>query len=460
MKLRTLSGAALLFLSSTLYAQDDPLAGYPSVPETEVLASVRQAGPGVRSADLALDAAQAVLVQARAKQGITVGESAGYARQQASPSTSAAATGNIFKGSVAAEGPQTSLAVTGQQTPSTSGSTTTWGLSGSQVLWDGYVGGAPSGQVRVAEAAYQVAQVARAQAVRTALYAARQAYYTLLADQKTLLVRQATLKQAAENLSQEQGLAAAKRATDLDVLQMQVAKRQAELDLRSTVMQIETDRKNLSILAGWPLDKTYVAADGTAPTPQAATADEAVAIAQTSRAEIRTLAAQLEAAKIQDALQAAAWSPVVTLNGAVTATPGSGTGTSSQAASVGVDVSLPSVWDGGATSAAKKQTANQVAQYAIQLEQQRLAITVEVQKDWFDIQDAQDRLELAKSNVEQATGEYHVESLKYSVGLETTLDVLTAFTAMTTAQVALEQANNTVILAILTFNNALGREEP
>jgi outer membrane protein TolC len=53
-----------------------------------------------------------------------------------------------------------------------------------------------------------------------------------------------------------------------------------------------------------------------------------------------------------------------------------------------------------------------------------------------------------------------MESLKFSVGLETTLDVLTAFTAMTTAQVALEQASSAVTLAVLTFNNALGREEP
>jgi outer membrane protein TolC len=446
-------------MASGVYAQDDPLAGYPVVGEPEVLAAVRQAGPSVRAADLALEAAQAVLVQARAKQGLSVAESAGYERQQASPSTSTAATGNTFKGAVSAGGPQTSLAVTGQQTPTTTGSTTTWGLSGSQVLWDGYVGGTPSGQVRVAEAAYQVARATRAQAVRTALFDARQAYYTLLADQKTLQVRQATLKQAAENLAREQGLAAAKRATDLDVLQMQVAKRQAELDLRSTVMQIDTDRKNLSILAGWPLDKTYVAVEGTAPTPQAASADEAVSIALAQRSEIRSLAAQLESAKIQDAIQAATWSPVVTLTGGVSTSQGGST-TSTQVASVGVDVALPSVWDGGASSAARKQTTNQVAQYEIQLEQQRLSVTVEVQKAWFGIEDARDRLELAKSNVEQATGEYRMESLKFSLGLETTLDVLTAFTTMTTAQVALEQANNSVILAVLTFNNALGREEP
>ena len=454
-----LQGALCLLLATRLWAQDDPLAGYPAVAVADVIAAVRQAGPAVKTADLVLDAAQAALIQARAKQGLTVGESAGYAWQQASSATTTTATGNSWKGGVSVSGPQTSVAVTGQQSPTISGTASTVGVSASQVVWDGYLGGAPSAQVKIAEAGYAIAKETRDQAVLSAAYDAQQAYYTLLADQKTLLVRQATLKQAAENLSHEQGLFAAKRATDLDVLQMKVTQRQAELDLRSALVQIETDRKNLSILAGWPLDKTYVVTDGTAPVPLASTVDEAVRIALASRAEMRTLAAQLEAARIQDALQAVWWSPVVSVSGGV-GTSQTGSGTPVQTASVGVDVALPPVWDGGAGVAAHRQSSNLVTQYQVQQEQQRLAITVEIQKDWFAIQDARDRLDLAQSNVEQATGEYKMESLKLSVGLETTLDVLTAFTAMTTAQVQLEQAKSTAILAVLTFNNALGREEP
>jgi outer membrane protein TolC len=40
--------------------------------------------------------------------------------------------------------------------------------------------------------------------------------------------------------------------------------------------------------------------------------------------------------------------------------------------------------------------------------------------------------------------------------LETTLDVLTAFTTLITAEVGLEQAKSNYILAVLTFNNVLG----
>jgi outer membrane protein TolC len=438
---------------------DDPLAGYPSVTVADATAAVRQSGPAIRTANLVLDAAQAALVQARAKQGLTVGESAGYSYQQASSTTATTASGNVLRGGVSVSGPQTTVAATGQQSPSSAGTSSTLGVSASQVVWDGYLGGTPSGEVKIAEANYRIAQAAQVQAVAAGVFAAQQAYYTLLADQKTMLVRQATLKQAAENLSQEQGLFAAKRATDLDVLQMRVIERQAELDQRSTLMQIDADRKSLSILAGWPLDKTYVVADGTAPGVQAASSEEGVRIALASRAEMLTLAAQLETARIQDAIQAAAWSPVVTVSGGV-GTSATGSGTPVQTASVGVDVALPPIWDGGALSAAKRQSSNLVSQYQIQQEQQGLSITVEIQKDWFAVQDARDRLDLAKSNADQATGEYKLEALKLSVGLETTADVLTAFTTMTTAQVQLEQAKNTAILAVLTFNNALGREEP
>jgi len=445
----------MLFAAADLCAQEaDPLAGYPAVMPDEVVAAVRQAGPAVKAAELTLDAAQAALIQAKAQQGLTVGESAGYTRQQGSGTD--AASGNVLAGGVSVAGPQTSVVVSGLQSPTVSGSSTTLSVSGSQVLWDGYAGGTPSGQTRVAQDNYRVAEAARSQAVSEAVLAAQQAYYTLLADQKTLLVRQATLKQAAENLSREQGLQAAQRATDLDVLQMRVASRQAELDLKSTLAQIDADRKTLSILAGWPLDKLYVVSEGTAPTPLAASADEAVTAALSARPELRTLAAQIDAARITEAIAAAAWSPVVTLNGGVNTSSGN---TSTQIATVGVNVALPPLWDGGAASASRRQASDVVAQYLIQQEQQRANITVEVQKDWFAMQDARDRLELAQSNVEQATGQYKMEALKLSVGLETTLDVLTAFTAMTTAQVALEQAKTAAILAVLTFNHALGREE-
>ena len=77
----------------------------------------------------------------------------------------------------------------------------------------------------------QIAQVTYDATLKNVIYQVKQAYYTLLGDQNTVLVRQASVNQAEQNLSYYEGLLAAGRATQLDVLQSQVALTQAQLDL-------------------------------------------------------------------------------------------------------------------------------------------------------------------------------------------------------------------------------------
>ena len=49
-----------------------------------------------------------------------------------------------------------------------------------------------------------------------------------------------------------------------------------------------------------------------------------------------------------------------------------------------------------------------------------------------------------------------LQKAKRAVGLETTLDVLTAFSTLITAQVGLQQAKSTYLLAVLNLNNVMG----
>lgn len=474
-------GAAVLVLflcGGVLGAQapapssDDPLAGLPVVGVDEAVQAALHGGPGVKTAQLALDAAGAALVQARAKQGLTVGESAGYvysgttegtaptlsANSGAAQAGSSPTLGSNVKGGVTVSGPESSLGVSALQSlpQNSTDRVTSFGLSGSQVLWDGTPGGSAGANVKLAEDAYKAASATQAAAVKTAVYQVQQAYYTLLGDQKTLSVRRATLGQSQQNLAAETGLRDNQRATDLDVLQMQVTERQAELDVRSALNQIAFDRKALSILLGWPLEKVYLASDAGAPVPAVSSADEGVRAALSHRAELAALDAQVDSARVSLGLQKAASSPVVSLTGSL----GSGldwtAGASTQNYTLGLDVALPPVWDGGSQGAQVQQASDQAATYEIQRDQERQSIAAQVQNAWFAVTDTRDRLELAATNVQQAQGVYDLEKLKLSVGLETVLNVLTAFTSLTTAQVGLEQAKSNAILAVLSFNNALG----
>jgi outer membrane protein len=459
--------------AQTADANSDPLAGFPTVSVEACVAAALRNGPGVRAAKLTLNSAQETLIQSRAKQGLTVGESGGYfysgtsepsgpvALSSSLGATEAGSEGNLgnnVKGAVSVSGPESSLSVSALQSlpQNPTDNVTSFGFSGSQVLWDGYLGGTTSANVRIAENAYKVAFATEDAAVKTAIYQVQGAYFTLLGDQKTLLVRQATLKQAQENLRTEQGLFQNQLATDLDVLQMKVIERQAELDLRTALNQVTTDRKSLSILLGWPLEKTYTASDESRPAPAVKDEDEGVRTAMAHRSELLTFEAELDSARVTLDLQKTAYSPVLSLTGSLGAGQDWTAANSAENFSIGVNVALPPVWDGGASGAEVRQASDQISTYEVQRDQERQTITVQVQNDWFAVQDTKDRLDLAVTNVQQAQGQYDLEKLKLSVGLETTLDVLTAFTTLITAEVGLEQAKSNYILAVLTFNNVLG----
>ena len=122
---------------------------------------------------------------------------------------------------------------------------------------------------------------------------------------------------------------------------------------------------------------------------------------------------------------------------------------------VGAPLRCP-ILDGGLRSAQVQQAADQISSFKVQQDQERQSITIAVENALFSVQDTRDRLDLAGQNVKAAQGQYDLEKARYAVGLVTTLDVLTAFQALTTAQVGLEQARSNYILALLNLDNVMG----
>jgi outer membrane protein TolC len=71
--------------------------------------------------------------------------------------------------------------------------------------------------------------------------------------------------------------------------------------------------------------------------------------------------------------------------------------------------------------------------------------------------DASDRFDLAKQNLEQTQGVYDMQRAKFRAGLASSVDVMTAFAALATAQVGLETSKATYNLAILNLYNVMGQ---
>jgi outer membrane protein TolC len=218
---------------------------------------------------------------------------------------------------------------------------------------------------------------------------------------------------------------------------------------------VDSDRENLSQLVGWPLDRQYAVADSSIPELPSLSIDSALKTAFQNRPELLTFDLNIASANVNLVLQKSQTYPVVSVNGSLGVGQDWTANVNSGSFTLGASVALP-ILDGGLRNAQVQQAQQQVASYKVQEDQERQTITIAVENALFSVQDTRNRLDLAGQSVKAAEGQYNLQKARYAVGLVTTLDVLTAFQALTTAQVGLEQAKSNYILSLLNLDNAMG----
>jgi outer membrane protein len=440
----------------------------PLVTLEECVEAAKSGAPELKIAGFTLDSARAAFAQVRAANGVSLGGSGSYVHQEtlsglSTPSGSAGLTlvsGKVenVQGALSLGGPNTSLGLVAQHAieDGTVNQASSLGLTGSQTVFDGFPGSRAAASTRAAEYTFRVAQVTYDSALKSLLYQVKQDYYALLADQNTVRVRQATLQQANENFIVMQGLFNAQRATKLDLLQVQFNLNQAQLDLRTAENAVQTDRQRLSLAVGWPQDRQYQAAESEPAALPSLDPPEAMKTALENRPELKTLRLNEASASVSLQLYKSQYYPVVSLTGSLDFGQNWATNDQQGAFTAGAKVALPPLFDGGQRRAQLKQASDQISSFAVQEDQQRQSIAIDVQNALFGVRDARDRLDLAHLNVQQAQGQYDLEKAKLTVGVGTTLDLLTAFSVLTTAQVGLVQAGSNYALAILNLQNAMG----
>jgi outer membrane protein len=437
----------------------------PLVTLEECVEAAKSGAPGLKIAGFTLDSARAAFSQVRAANGVSLGGAGSYFHQGdfaglsgLSGSTLLAGSGENIQGTLSLGGPNTSVGLVAKHAieDRTINQASSIGLTGSQTVFDGFPGSRAAASTRAAEYTYRVAQVTYDSALKSLLYQVKQACYALLADQNTVRVRQATLQQANENFIVMQGLFNAQRATKLDVLQVQFNLTQAQLDLRTAENAVETDRRRLSLAVGWPQDKQYQVAESAPPALPSLDPAEALKTALENRPELKTLQLNKASASVSQQLYKSQYSPVVSLTGSLDLGQNWTTNDQQGSFTAGAKIALPPLFDGGQRRAQLKQASDQISSYAVQEDQQRQSILIDVQNALFGVKDARDRLDLAHLNVQQAQGQYDLEKAKLTVGVGTTLDLLTAFSVLTTAQVGLVQAGSNYALALLNLQNVMG----
>jgi outer membrane protein TolC len=118
----------------------------------------------------------------------------------------------------------------------------------------------------------------------------------------------------------------------------------------------------------------------------------------------------------------------------------------------GVSIALPPIYDGKQQESLVRERGDALESFRVQEDQERESIEIDVRNALFAIQDASDRLDLAKQSLEEAQGVYDMQRAKFQAGSASALDVMTAFASLSSAQVGLETAKSTYNLAILNLD--------
>ncbi len=459
------------------FAQASPAV--PVVTLEETLKVAEKNGPNLKVARYSLSIAQAQLNQARARSGLALSATGAYFHEDSLPGTTASTgsaggssaaaqaaiaagtaspVGENFQGGLSLTGPSTSVSLQAQhliEEGSYHDQVSALKLSGSQTLFDGYPGGRGTATLKEAEYAYRIAEVTYDSSALAIAFQVKQTYYTLLGDQHALLVQEANVSQAREDLARIEAFLKADQATQLDVLQAQIALKQAELALKTAGNQLVVDRKDLSLAVGWPLDKSYSLAETPAPPIPTLDAGQALRIAFENRPELKQLALSIASGDVALSLSRSEYLPVVAVTGSLSVNQDWTANFNSGTYAAGISVSLP-VFENGLLAAQVKQGQVQLASLEVQQAQEQQSITIAVQSALFVVGQDSENLALSQQSVTAAQGQYDLEKAKFGAGLATNLDVLQASAALMSTESALEQAKNAYSLAILNLSNALG----
>jgi outer membrane protein len=328
-------------------------------------------------------------------------------------------------------------------------------LTAKSTLWDGYPGGKGRAEVQKAQITLRGARVKDEANRKTIAYNVKQAYYTMLSTQLQLSVLQDTLAQRQQELARTQAQFDLGNATKIDLKQAQVNLRSAELDLSTAQKSLAVLRERLSALVGWPLDRQYAAAEVPDLPVPGLDIPQAIRTALGQRADLRKFELDRASDQLDLTLKKSQVSPTVSANGSYSWTRDWTTGEDSSDWSAGLQVSVP-ILDSGLTKAQVQQARLEIE--SLQIQEQKLAasITTDVKNAVYDVQNLLAASTLAAGNLDLAKDQYELATTQYDSGVLSTLDLLTASVALTTAQVNLAKSRSDVQLGVLALQNAMG----
>ncbi|MDA0865685.1 MAG: TolC family protein [Cyanobacteria bacterium] len=394
----------------------------------EVIELAYRNNPDLRVALLELEQSQAVLREARAALLPTVTLS-GTVQGQNSQSTSFGATGLTSNEEIA-------LATSGQL----------------NVTYNVYSSGQRDATIRTAEEQVRLSELEVERRQEVLRLNTINEYYDLQRSTEQIRISQAFLSEAERNLRDTQLREEVGVGTRFDVLRAEVQTANARQQLRQAESDRQTTQRTLARRLNLPpsLDVIPVPVDIAGSWPLGL--EDSIVLAYQNRAELEQQLVQREIGEQQRRIALSALGPQVDLfatYGVQDVSTQNNRFTDTY--SVGAQVSW-TLFEGGAAAARAQQRELDIAIADRQFEETRNGIRLDVEQSYFSLQANRDNIDTAELAVEQAEEALRLAILRFEAGVGTQLDVISAQADLTEAEVNLVDAK-------IGYNRALAALE-
>ncbi|MCA6521522.1 MAG: TolC family protein [Pseudanabaena sp. M051S1SP2A07QC] len=267
------------------------------------------------------------------------------------------------------------------------------------------------------------------------------AYYNLQNADETIRIQRQAVKNAERSLKDTQARERAGVGTKFDVLQSEVSLANAKQDLLNAEAAQLVARRDLSRQLNYPPTVEITAADKIAPVAEwKMPLEESILLAVRNRAELDTQKLQREVARSNANAALAKLGPQVgvfaNFNTASEFTSGGGIGTGYQ---IGATISW-TLYDGGKTSAQVDQFKADQATAESKFEQAARQARFDVESAYINQRSRFQQIGTATKAVKQAEEALRLARLRLDAGVGTQLEVLTAESDFTRADVNRVQA--------------------
>ncbi|MDX2256701.1 MAG: TolC family protein [Pseudanabaenaceae cyanobacterium bins.39] len=323
-----------------------------------------------------------------------------------------------------------------------SNNTTSNPLSGTVgINYNIFDSGVNDNSIRAAENSLRIAEATLSQAKQSVRLSIVTSYYNLQNADETIRIRADAVKSAQKSLDDSQARERAGVGTKFDVLQAEVQLANARQELFNAEAAQLVARRDLARLINYPATIEITAADKAEPVkPWDLPLEETILLAVRNRAELDIRRLEREVARDRANTSLARTGPQVSLfanvNTASEFTSGNGIGTGYQ---LGARLDW-NLYDGGRSAAQVNQFKVDQAIAETQFEQAARQARFDVESAYINQRSRLQQIETATKALEQAKEALRLARLRLEAGVGTQLEVITAESDLTRADVNRIQA--------------------